>query len=293
LPADHADPIEILPEFFKKNSATPVSDLPESRELIRSVIAGNDKFLASEALARRLRLSPGDEVTIAVSAAGGSRSMSGTVAAIVRDYSSELGFLFMGKSTYEAATGLDGCHSLRIYTRGIPANEFATKLNAQLPSVAAALDISSSQSLKANALAVFEQTFKVTGILTFLAATLGGIALVVQIAQATASRRLEWLALRRLGTSWQGMARLVAADVFLSIAAGVILGTACGWILGWLLVTIVNRQAFGWTILMGGPQSVGKTIAFSAFYGAILWGSGVLIGWWTMRPGAKWNVRRE
>lgn len=293
LPADHADPIEILPELFPKNPSTPLSDLADSRELIRSVIAGNDKFLASEALARRLRLSPGDEVTIAVNAAGESRPMSGTVAAIVRDYSSELGLLFMGKSAYEAATGLDGCHSLRIYTRGIPANEFATKLNSQLPGVAATLDISSSQSLKANALAVFEQTFKVTGILTLLAATLGGIALVVQIAQATASRRLEWLALRRLGTSWQGMARLVAADVFLSIAAGVILGTACGWILGWLLVSIVNRQAFGWTILMGGPQSVDKTIAFSAFYGAILWGSGVMIGWWTMRPGAKWNVRRE
>ena len=287
LPDGHEDPIEILPGFFAAEPGV------SHRDLIKSVMASNDKFLASEALARRFHLSPGDTIRVTLGAAPEALPVSGTVVAIVRDYSSELGLLFMGKRFWEAATGLDGCHSLRIYTGGRSPGEFISELGQRAPAVAAALEISSSNALKSNALAVFEQTFQVTGILTLLAAILGGIALVVQIAQATASRRLEWLALRRLGTSWQGMARLVAADVFLSIAAGVFLGDLCGWLLGWLLVDIINRQAFGWTILMGGPQTLAKIAAFSAFYGAILWGCGVMIGWWTMRPGARWNVRRE
>ena len=287
LPDGHGDPIEILPGFFRREPGA------SHRDMIRSVMNSSDKFLASEALARRFQLSPGDNVSVTLNAATDRRPVDGTIVAIVRDYSSELGLLFMGKKFWEAATGLDGCHSLRIYTGGRSPQEFTAALTRRAPDVAAALDISSSKALKENALAVFEQTFQVTGILTLLAAILGGIALVVQIAQATANRRLEWLALRRLGTSWQGMARLVAADVFLSIAAGLVMGNLCGWLLGWLLVDIINRQAFGWTILMGGPQSAAKITAFSVFYGSILWGCGIMIGWWTMRPGARWNVRRE
>lgn len=139
----------------------------------------------------------------------------------------------------------------------------------------------------------FEQTFKVTGLLTILAAILGGVALIVQIAQSSAGRRLEWLALRRLGSSWTRLTQLLAADVLISVLAGLALGLVCGGIMAWLLVVVINRQAFGWSIAMPGIYDLATAGLFAVAYAAALWLAGVIMSWWTMRPGKAWEVLRE
>jgi putative ABC transport system permease protein len=264
--------------------------------ILQRVLLSDDRFLVSEALARKMSLRVGDRVEVSsksLVAGKESSPISGIIAGVVRDYSSELGYVFIGKPAWERKTGMDGCHSLRIYTRGEATSAFSSRLLQKLPDVASKLNVQSSASLKKMATGTFEQTFKVSGLLTILAAILGGIALIVQIAQSAADRRYEWLALRRLGASWGRMTLLLAADVGISVLAGLILGLFCGGIIGWLLIVVINRQAFGWSIAIPGPSALASTITLALIYAATLWLAGVAMSWWTMRPGKSWEVTRE
>jgi putative ABC transport system permease protein len=286
LPPDYPTPLETIPWPGTRTSVP-------NNEILREFMNSEDLFLASEALARKLKLKTGDQVQLGGIKSAGTHNFTGRIAGVVRDYSSELGYLFLSKKSYETRTGLNGCHSLRVYTAGVNAPAFASAVSNRLPEIASRLNIQSSDDLKKMATGTFEQTFKVTGLLTILAAILGGVALIVQIAQSSAGRRLEWLALRRLGSSWTRLTQLLAADVLISVLAGLALGLVCGGIMAWLLVVVINRQAFGWSIAMPGISDLATAVLFAVAYAAALWLAGVIMSWWTMRPGKAWEVLRE
>ena len=61
-------------------------------------------------------------------------------------------------------------------------------------------------------------------------------------------RRREIGLLRVLGASAARVARAVRLEAAALSGLGIALGAAAGAAMGWVLVHVVNRQSFGWTI---------------------------------------------
>ena len=250
--------------------------------------------LVSEPLATKFQAEPGRVLTVDLGA-GAPQPL--TVAAVVRDYSTELGYLFLNRQRYGAIVGLDGCHAVRVYARPGASDadraQTIAALEREHPQLADKVRLFPVARIRTGAQATFDQTFAVTGILTVLAAVLGGLALLVQVLQSAAERAPEWLTLRRLGTTWGGLLRLCAAEVFLAVLSGTLLGLLTGGLLGWVLCFAINKQAFGWSVAFLTPASVRGALGVAAVFAAILWALGALLSLVILRPGERFRVTRE
>ncbi len=103
-------------------------------------------------------------------------------------------------------------------------------------------------TMRDQALATFDQTFVITGILITIALLVAGIGIYV----ATTSLRLNRMASARLLTS-MGVSSSENLGIDLARAAGTAgaaLGIALplGILFGWILCRVINPRAFGWTV---------------------------------------------
>ena len=250
--------------------------------------------LVSEPLASKFHVGPGDSIQVELGAGPAQQFM---IAAVTREYSSELGFVYVDRKLLGAALGLDGCHGLRVYGEAGLTSSRRDALLAAMPAHNPALwqkvRLFPNEQVRKGALRTFDQTFAVTAILTVLAALLGGLALLVQVIQSVAERTPEWMSLRRLGTSRWGLLRLCAAEIGLAVLAGLSVGVVSGTLLGWILCFAINKQAFGWSVAFLVPVSVLRALVLTAVFGGALWLMGTGLSALVLRPADRLRVTRE
>ncbi len=257
------------------------------------------KVAISETFASKFGFRRGDRVMADLAGRGVSKPYE--VVAVVREYSSEGGYILVDRHEYGKLARIDGCHNLRIYARkGADSVRITQELSAADAGAAARIRLFTGVEVRRNALRTFDDTFAVTGVLTLLAALLGGLSLLTQLIQSTAERKPEWAALRRLGLNGWGLLRVCSADILLSVFAGQVLGVACGALLGWILCFSINRQAFGWSVDYGSPSSWLRVVWISFVFSGTLWVLGSVLSYFVIRPGApgersqgKWRIQRE
>jgi putative ABC transport system permease protein len=105
-------------------------------------------------------------------------------------------------------------------------------------------------------LAIFEQTFAVTRLLQAMGLVVAVAGVVLTLLTAARERRAEVALYRALGAT-RGQAFRVFAGKGLAIAGlGVALGLPGGAALAWVLVRLVNRDFFGWTLRLEWPLSM-------------------------------------
>jgi putative ABC transport system permease protein len=143
-------------------------------------------------------------------------------------------------------------HSLALYLRpGAEPGRAIDELRARVGS--APLVFRSNRRLREEVFAIFDQTFAVTRLLQ-------GMALLIAVAGITltllvlARERVAELALyRALGaTRGQLFAHFVGKGLGMAGLA-LVLGAAGGVVLAGILVLVINRAYFGWTIQMYWP----------------------------------------
>jgi putative ABC transport system permease protein len=106
------------------------------------------------------------------------------------------------------------------------------------------------QGIKAFSLGVFERTFAVTAALNILTLSVAGLALLISLL-TLATMRLPQLApvwalgLTRKKLAMIEMIRALALAIFTGLAA-----LPLGLALAWVLLAIVNVEAFGWKLPM-------------------------------------------
>jgi putative ABC transport system permease protein len=263
-------------------------------ETALSLVQRDERYaLISEPLATKHGKAPGDALTVDL---GTGAPLQLTVAAVTREYSTELGYVYVQRRAFAQRLGIDGCHALRVYARpDLPAAQRArlpSDLAAQNPELWQRVHLSPNGQVRTAALKTFDQTFAVTAILTALAAALGGLSLLVQVIQSVSERTPELLSLRRLGLSRGGLLRLCAMDVLLAVIAGVLLGVLAGGLLGYILCYAINKQAFGWSVAFLTPDSVRHTLGLALGLGAALWAAGSLLAALVLRK-SHLRVTRE
>jgi putative ABC transport system permease protein len=158
----------------------------------------------------------------------------------------------MDLTTFAAAFGPGPPASAALYLEpGTDPERIVDLIRARFPD--RALLLRSNRSLRTEVFRVFEQTFAITRILQ-------GLALLIAVAGITltllilARERLSELALyRALGATTGQIFRLFLSEGIGIGALGLGLGLAAGFALAGILIFVINRAYFGWTIQPAVP----------------------------------------
>ena len=204
-------------------------------------IAQNKGAMVNEQLARRENLTPGDTIAMP----GG---WSTTVTGIYSDYGNPIGQIILPLETlilrYPDTDRTD--FGLRIAPDDIPDLRRALSEDFGLPPE----NIVDQASLKSFSLAIFERTFAVSAALNVLTLSVAAIAILTSLL-TLASMRLPQLApLWAIGISRQTLGRIEFMRAIILAALTFILAVPVGLMLAWVLLAVINVEAFGWKLPM-------------------------------------------
>lgn len=233
----------------------PFLDGRSSREVFaQAVLTGG--VVANEPFARRFDVSAGDRVR--VETPGGT--IAREVVGVYRDYSGHMGRVVLDLPDYLAHYPDEGPQSVSVFLP--PAADvssartrLATALEGRF-----AVEILDNREVRAEVLEVFERTFAITIALQLISSVVAGIAVVAVLGALIHERKRELAVVRVLGGSQRQLFGLVLGEALLLGLAGTLGGLVVGVVVGYVLVTVVNLQSFGWSLQFVLPGSLLGTL---------------------------------
>ena len=204
----------------------------------------------SEALGDQRRLHPGDTFEVSL----GAHPLRLAVAGVWRDYARSTGTVVIDRAAYIAASGDTSATDASLWIRsGADIGKVEQALRRSLGSGGDAVEILTSGDLRGRSLQIFDRAFAITYALEAVAVLIG-LAGVSFAASATAlARRAEFGMLRHVGMLRSQVRRLIGIEGVLTSLFGVLYGLGLGAVLSLVLVFVVNRQSFGWSIDLAVP----------------------------------------
>jgi putative ABC transport system permease protein len=143
--------------------------------------------------------------------------------------------------------------------------------------------VAPNRMLRQNAVTIFDRTFAITYALEGVAIAVAMLGAANSLLAMVLDRRRELGLLRYLGAAPAQLRRMILLEAgFLGIAAN-LLGMALGFVLSLVLIYVINKQSFGWTIQFHPP------FALLAAASALVWLATVLAGIYPARAAARLN----
>jgi putative ABC transport system permease protein len=219
-------------------------------ERARQAFAEGAVFV-SEPFSYKRRVSVGQAVTLITR----SGPHAFPVAAVFRDYGSDAGAVMMSRRTFDRHFDDPYISSVGLYAApGVSADELVARVRAAARPGEELL-VRSNRALRQVTLEVFDRTFEVTAVLRLLALIVAAFGVMSALMALELERTRELGVLRALGFTGGQVAALVAIETgLLGLLAGV-LAAPVGTALAAVLVFVINRRSFGWTmeLLLGPP----------------------------------------
>jgi putative ABC transport system permease protein len=204
----------------------------------------------SEVAADVLRVRGAGDV-IALPVGGAQRQF--TVAGIWRDYARQNGAVVIDRAVYAALTGDRRANEAWLYlASGVRSDDAAAHVRASL-GAHEGLETATTRELKAISLGVFDRTFAVTYALEVAAVLIGLFGVSASFSAQALARRREFGVLRHIGMTRRQIASMLAFEGFAVGSVGVAAGLAVGWVVSLILVHVINRQSFHWSMDMHIP----------------------------------------
>lgn len=240
----------------------------------------------SEALADRLGLAPG--ATLELPLAGRLRPFR--VAGITRDYARQHGAVIVELADYRAATADTRSDDLAIHLAdGARPEAVMAALRALLGE--RVVEIETPGAIRAESLAIFDRTFFVTYAMEAVAVLIGLFGIATSFAALATSRRREFGMLRHLGVLRREIGALLGIEGALTAAVGVAVGLAAGGAIAVVLIEVINRQSFHWSMDMHLPAAT--LLAFALTLVALAALAARLAGRQALRQDAVLAVRED
>jgi putative ABC transport system permease protein len=217
-----------------------------SKALNRAVEIGG--VLVSEVLADRLGLREGQSVEM--KSPTGARALP--VVAVFYDYATDGGKIVMDRHLYRSLWQDDSVTVYPVYLEdGAELDRVRERIGAQLqqtnPNAQSPLLISNGE-LRKEILDIFDRTFLLTYVLEGIAVVIAMLGIVNTLVTSVLERRREFATLRAIGGSAVQIRQLVLWEAAYLGAVGIVLGLLGGGLLSVLLIKVINKQSFGWTI---------------------------------------------
>jgi len=226
----------------------PMADGSDTREVLARALARGEAVV-SEPYAVKFGVRAGDVVTLP--ALVGPVALR--VAGVYRDYSNDRGTVTIDRALFRRLFRMDGAASLALRLEpGVPPEEGRCRV-LEAARGRFALRVQTNAVLRESALALFDRTFAVTYALEAVAIAVAVLGVFSTLLALVLERRREIGLLRVLGASAARVVRAVRYEAAALSALGIALGVLAGAAMGWILIHVVNRQSFGWTIRTDVP----------------------------------------
>jgi putative ABC transport system permease protein len=201
--------------------------------------------IVSEPLANRLGL-PQHGGALTLYTGAGPHTFS--VAGIYYDYASSQGTAIMSLDTYRRLWQDDAVTALVLrLAPGTDVDRVARDLEGALAPVQR-LFVRPNQALRNDVLVVFERTFAITGALQLLATTVAFIGVLSALLSLQLDKQRHLGILRAVGLTVRQTWGLVMLETGLMGAVAGLLSMPAGYALSLILIYIINRRSFGWTL---------------------------------------------
>ncbi len=211
----------------------------------RRLLQEGNGLLISEPLATRRRLGVG--ATMTVNSPTGAVDLP--VRGIYRDYASSYGAVVMPLAVYAAHWQDRGLSSLALT---LAADADADALRRQIQALGVAdgleLEIVSNRAISERSLAIFDRTFVITDVLRALVIIVAFVGIVSALMALFLERRRDFAVLRATGVTPRQLQGLVLAQAATGGLLAGLLALPLGGAMSLLLIDVINRRSFGWTM---------------------------------------------
>jgi putative ABC transport system permease protein len=243
-------------------------DLPmvTPRDSRRALLAAlrTHGVVVSESFALKHDKRVGDIVTIATSRF--------PITGIYRDYSNDRGVVVMDRALYVRTFGDDAINTIVIYLKpGVDRDRARIALERTMGPRFGAFVVTNAQ-VRTQVMKIFDQTFLITYALLGVAIVVAVMGIINTLSALILERTRELALLRVGGLSAGELRTMLVLESSLLGLASTAAGLVMGYALSWILIYVINKQSFGWTIEFHTPApliaaSLAVTLLASALAG--------------------------
>jgi putative ABC transport system permease protein len=203
----------------------------------------------SEVVADLYGLPTGKRVQLPI----GDRQHFFTIAGIWRDYARQNGAIVIDRDRYIELTGDRLANDVAVWlARDASIGDVQNAIRDRLRSNGR-MEIATTRALRAASLALFDRTFAITYALETAAVVIGLFGVSVSFSAQALARRREFGVLRHIGMTRREIGIMLGTEGALVTALGALFGLAVGWVVSLILVHVINRQSFHWSMELHTP----------------------------------------
>lgn len=266
LPGDWITTLESWPEVASVSTATTVDVVGSDGDLLQVFVLNphadwlmhlpvqgrvptdlatrlqeQDAVLVTEGFATLQQVRVGDVLTLTTPS--GRRPFS--IAAIYRDYSSPQGMILMHAARYYPGA-IPGFAALGLRATAADLEAVTARLQAWLDAQPIAALITDPERVAEDSLEIFDRTFAITHLLRLITLLVAFVAILSALIALQMERAREYAILRSTGVLPADIVRLVLLQGGLLGGFAAVLAIPLGLVMGWVLIEVINREAFGW-----------------------------------------------
>jgi putative ABC transport system permease protein len=235
-------------DFIARHGNLPLVDGRDPRAVFTGALAKGEAMV-SEPFSEKFHVRAGETVELP----GPQGMVPVRIAAVYTDYSNDRGTVLLDRAHFRQIWGLSGASTLAVTLKpGLSPEEGARRIEEALRG-RFALRMRTNATLRRLVLQIFDRTFAVTYALEVVAIAVAVLGVFNTLTALVLERRREIGLLRVLGASATRVRRAVRYEAAAIGGLGIALGLASGAAMALVLVHVVNRQSFGWTIALRWP----------------------------------------
>lgn len=239
--------------------------------------------IVSEAFAYRRGVSTGDTLTLPTDR--GPRAFP--VAGVYVDYASDRGLVLMARKTWNRWWEDRRLTAVSVFVEpGADPDRLAAEIRSLGP-----LEVQSNRALKERSLAIFDRTFLITDVLRLLAGLVAFIGVLSALMALQLERSRELGVLRANGLTPRQVWKLVTAQTGLMGLVAGLLSLPVGWVMAVVMIYVINRRSFGWTLDMAVPPELLVQAVLLSVAAAVL--AGLYPAWKMARTSPALALREE
>ena len=240
----HAGEIELIALELPQKSLAGFKLIEGEQLAAWQAFSQQDAVIISEPYAYRHHLSLGD--TLILPTQLGDRSFD--VVGVYSDYASERGRVVVSLDKYRHYWHDDGISTVGLYLNdGANVERLVDNLRQLLPAETP-LTVSTREGIREATIAVFDRTFAITEVLRIVTIFVAFVGILSALIVLQLERGREFAMLRAIGFTPKELWKLVVSETALIGAFVGLISLPLGILLSMILVHVINRRSFGWSM---------------------------------------------
>jgi putative ABC transport system permease protein len=221
-----------------------------------------DAAIISEPFSNKHQVQAGQSINVPL----GGNNVSFRVVDVYYDYASERGVIIVDRETLLRYLPDPAPSNLAVYVqRG--ANVDAVRRDIEFAAAGRNVLVFSDRDLRREAIRIFDRTFAITYALEAVAIIVAVMGIGGALLALVIDRRREFGLLRFMGAATDQLRKIILVEAALLGVLANLVGLGLGFLLSLVLIFVINKQSFGWTIQFHWPVAV-LVGALSAVYAA-------------------------